>query len=82
MLKNTKRVEIIIKIRVKNCTKKESKFMLFFMGIAFLIYFFIFAPDHPVLQYIIYHCSDSVEQEVSEALLGLWRRPPLLTVNI
>ena len=46
-----------------------------------LIYFFyLFAEDHQLLQYFIHHC-DSIEQEVSEAFLGLLRRPPLLLLR-
>ena len=45
----------------------------------FYLFVYLFAQDHSLIQYFVDHCSDSIEQEVSEAFLGLSRRPPLLT---
>ena len=43
-----------------------------------LLLFIYFALDHTLLEsYIINHCSDSIEQKVSQAFLALSRRPPL-----
>ena len=51
--------------------------LLYFFYI--LIYFLLFAQDHfPLQLYFIHYCSIIIEQEVSEAYLGLSRRPPLL----
>ena len=46
-----------------------------------ILVIYLFAQDHFLLQYFIHHCSNNIEQEVSEAFLGLSRRPPLLTLN-
>ena len=46
--------------------------MVFYLLIYFL---YLFAQDHQLLQYFVRHCSDNMEQEVSEAFLGLLRRP-------
>ena len=48
---------------------------------SFFFFLNLFAQDLFLLQYFIHHCSIIIEQEVSEAFLGLCRRPPLLTLN-
>ena len=51
--------------------------LLYFLFIY--LFFLLFAQDHFLLQiYFTHHCSIIIEHEVSEAFLGLSRRPPLL----
>ena len=42
-----------------------------------VIYLFIYPRSPTIKEHIIDHCSESIEQEVSQAILGLSRRLPL-----
>ena len=54
-------------------------FDLIYFLFVYLFLFLLFAEDHFLLQiYFIHHGSIVIEDEVSEAFLGLSRRPPLL----
>ena len=46
-----------------------------------LLFIYSFAPDHRLFEYIINHYSESIEQEVLQAFLGLLRRPPFGAIN-